>query len=74
MPGQQVDEIVNSGELPVQGRVISANGGQLVATGSPYGEGVRLPAFARSGAEFAMIGLFNTGDVYAGTDAEPGRR
>jgi hypothetical protein len=67
-PGQPVDEVVNSGELPVSGEVISANGGELVATGSPYGKGVRLPAFEKSDAGFAMIGLFNTGDVYAGTD------
>jgi hypothetical protein len=67
-PGQTITKVVNTGELPVRGKIITANGGKLTATPSPYGNGARLPAYASSDPQFAMIGLFNTGDVYLGTD------
>jgi hypothetical protein len=67
-PGQTITKVVNDGELPVRTKVVDANGGLLKATPSPYGQGARLPAYSQRDPGFAIIGVFNTGDVYLGTD------
>ena len=59
--GQPVEEVENSGDLPVYTRVVSTNDGKLIAVPSPFGTGVQTPAFAATSPKFAILAVFNKG-------------